>query len=75
MRFAVFARVVSVFAVLLCWPVFALAALVKPRRERSWPNWRWSVWSKAFNAWYDHHRDGHCIRAALWGALTDRIAA
>lgn len=48
----------------------------KPRRRyAAWPEWRWSVWSKAYNAWYDHHQAGHPVRAWLWGAITDRIAS
>jgi hypothetical protein len=33
-----------------------------------------NTWHAAYVRWYDHRKAGHCIRAAVWGWITDRIA-
>jgi hypothetical protein len=33
------------------------------------------TWHRFYCLWYDHRKAGHRIRAAVYGWITDRIAA
>lgn len=32
-----------------------------------------ALWHTAWCRWFDHHRAGHRVRAAVWGWVADRL--